>query len=113
MRQIPPGQKTVLLNGVAVGEVMSTGDIEKDAEAVREFLKSKGLHKEISLFQAMLNQAVAFANTSAYLYERDLKRAPRKGNSSAHSLLMRHLASSYILKHLLKSTASHFAGMNC
>ena len=83
MRQIPPGQKTVLLNGVAVGEVMSTGDIEKDAEAVREFLKSKGLHKEISLFQAMLNQAVAFANTSAYLYERDLKRAPRKGNSSA------------------------------
>ena len=73
----------MLLNGVAVGEVMSTGDMEKDAEAVREFLKSKGLHKEISLFQAMFNQAMAFANTSAYLYERDLKRALRKGSSSA------------------------------
>ena len=83
MRKIPPGPKTVLLNGIAVGEVMSTGDLEKDTEAVRQFLKSKDLHKEVSLFQAMFNQAVAFANTSAYLYERDLKHAPRRGFSAA------------------------------
>jgi hypothetical protein len=83
MKKLPPGPKTVILNGVAVGEVMSTGDMDRDAEAVRQYLKDKGLYKETSLFQAMFNQAVAFANTSAYLYERDLKRSPRKGFSAA------------------------------
>ena len=83
MPRIPPGPKTVLLNGIAVGQVQSTGDTDKDSEIVRQFLKDKGLHKEVSLFQAMFNQAVAFANTSAHLYERDLKRAPRKGFSAA------------------------------
>ena len=82
MRKPSPGPKTVLLNGIVVGEVVSTGDLEHDAEAVRQFLKSKGLHKEISLYQAIYNQAVAFANTSAYLYERDLRRSPRKGVSA-------------------------------
>jgi hypothetical protein len=78
---IPPGPKTVLLNGIIVGEVTSTGDVEKDTQAVRHFLKEKGLHKDTTLFQAMFNQAVAFATTSAYLYERDLRRLPRKGVS--------------------------------
>ena len=81
MSKIPPGPKTVLLNGIVVGEVVSTGDVEKDTESVRQFLKVKGLHKEVSNFQAIFNQAVAFANTSAYLYERDLRRSPRKGVS--------------------------------
>jgi hypothetical protein len=83
MSKIPPGPKTVLLNGIAVGEVMSSGNTESDVEAVRQFLKSKGLHKESSLFQAIFNQAFAFANTSATLYERDLRRPPRKGISAA------------------------------
>lgn len=82
MRKVPPGPKTVLLNGIVVGEVMSTGDTVHDAEVVRQFLKSKGLHKETSLFQAIQSQAFAFANTSAYLYERDLRRSPRKGVSA-------------------------------
>lgn len=83
MPRIPPGLKTILLNGIAVGEVISTGDTVKDAEAVRNFLKAKGLHKEVSLFQAMFNQALAFANTSAYLYDRDLRNVPRKGFSAS------------------------------
>lgn len=82
MKAIPAGPKTILLNGIVVGEVNSTGDMERDAEAVRSFLKSKGLHKQTSLFQAMLTQAAAFANTSAYLYEKDLRRPPRKGFSA-------------------------------
>lgn len=82
MGAVPPGPKTVLLNGIVVGEVISTGDVEEDSEAIRQFLKDKGLHKETTLFQAMFNQAVAFANTSAYLYERDLRRRPRKGVST-------------------------------
>ncbi|SDI25340.1 HEPN domain-containing protein [Pseudomonas benzenivorans] len=81
MSKIPPGPKTVLLNGISVGEVVSTGDTERDSEAVRQFLKSKGLHKETSQFQAVFNQALAFANTSAYLYERDLRCSPRNGVS--------------------------------
>lgn len=62
---------------------MSTGDTEKDAEAVRDFLKANGLHKEVLPFQAIFNQALAFANTSAYLYERDLRTSPRKGFSAS------------------------------
>lgn len=72
----------MLLNGIAVGELEATGNVERDIEAIRQFLKDKGLHKETPLFQGMLNQAFAFANTSAYLYERDLRRPPRKGTSA-------------------------------
>lgn len=81
MQKIPPGPKTVLFNGIVVGEVISTGDTSHDAAVIRRFLKSKGIHKEPSLFQAIQNQAFAFANTSAYLYEKDLRRSPRKGVS--------------------------------
>lgn len=62
---------------------MSTGDAEQDAEAARQLLKNKGLHKGISHFQAVFNQALSFANTSALLYERDLRYPPRKGVSIA------------------------------
>ena len=82
MRNVPPGPKTVLLNGIVVGEVMSTGDTAQDAEAVRQFVRSKGLYEAPSLFQAIQSQAFAFANTSAHLYERDLRRSPRKGVST-------------------------------
>jgi hypothetical protein len=83
MRKIPLTPKQVLLNGIVVGEVMSTGDFEKDTERVTQFLKAKGLYKETSLFQAMFSQALAFANTSAYLYKRDLLTTPRRGVSIA------------------------------
>jgi len=83
MSKIPPRPKTVLLNGIAIGKVVSTGDTKRDVEAVRQFLKDKGLHKEGTLFQAMFNQAFAFANTSNLIYERDLRRHPRNGLSIA------------------------------
>lgn len=79
MRKIPPVTKSISLNGIFVGEVESTGDIESDTETVRQFLKDKGLHKEVSNFQGIFNQAAAFANTSALLFERHLRRIPRKG----------------------------------
>jgi hypothetical protein len=81
MSKVLPGRKIVLLNGVAVGEVISTGDPEKDALATQQLLKSKGLHKEPTRFQAVFSQAHSFANTSALLYERDLRRHPRNGAS--------------------------------
>jgi hypothetical protein len=82
MSKISPGTKSVSINGIVVGEVESTGDIESDAVTVRQFLKDKGLHKEVSIFQGIFNQAAAFANTSALLFERDLRRSPRKGVSA-------------------------------
>lgn len=74
-------KKTLYFNGLIVGEVESTGDHGRDLAAVRAFLDERGLRKEISRFQATYNSAVAFASTSSYLYERDLRRAPRKGAS--------------------------------
>lgn len=82
MPQMPAGPKTIYLNGVIVGKVMGTGDTEEDAEVMIQFLKDKGLHKETSPFQAIQNQAYAFANTAAYLYTRDLTKVPRKGVSA-------------------------------
>ena len=83
MSKISEGRKEVLLNGVIVGEYMATGDLEQDAIAARQVLIDKGVYVEISLFDSMRSQARAFANTSAYLYENDLKTPPRKGMSAA------------------------------
>lgn len=83
LNKIPAGRKTILLNGVAVGEYESTGDTEADIEAVRQFLKDNGLHKETSPFMAALNQAISFATASHYLYDKDLRQAPRNGASTA------------------------------
>lgn len=42
-----PVKKTVYVDGKAVGECESTGDMQADAERVRDFLKGKGLWKSI------------------------------------------------------------------
>jgi hypothetical protein len=110
MKTVPPGPKTILLNGIAVGEVTSTGDCERDVHAVREFLKSKGLHKEVSLFQAIFNQAIAFANTSAYLYERDLRRSPRKGVSATPFVVNAAFSIELYLKALAQKHGSKLRG---
>jgi len=83
MTDSEPKMKTLYLNGVVVGEVVATGDRKKDMEIAAQFLKDKGLFKEITLVQAMFRQAVSFCSTSAYLYERDLSEAPRNGFSVA------------------------------
>jgi hypothetical protein len=75
--------KTLYFNGIIVGEVEATGHHDRDAEAAVQFLKDKGLHKEITPGQAMFRQAVSFATTAAYLYRTDLLKAPRNGASIA------------------------------
>ena len=89
---------------------MSSGDTERDAEAVRHFLKSKGLHKEVSLFQAVFNQALAFANTSAYLYERDLRRSPRRGVSVVPFVVNAAFAIELYLKALAQKHGTSLRG---
>jgi len=83
LNKIPEGKKTIILNGVPVGEYESTGDTETDIEAVRQFLKDNGYHQEISPFMAAFNQAISFATASNYLYDRDLRQTPRNGASTA------------------------------
>jgi hypothetical protein len=43
MSKIPPGPETVHLNGIIVGEVVSTGDPEEDKKPVRQRLKDNTL----------------------------------------------------------------------
>jgi hypothetical protein len=74
-------KKQVLLNGIIVGEFEATGDQEADLRAVSEYLEQRGLRKEVNRYQATFNAAQSFANTSAYLYKRDLQRSPRVGAS--------------------------------
>ncbi|MBU9175903.1 hypothetical protein [Burkholderia gladioli] len=78
-----PTTRKLFVNGVFIGEVPTTGDNRKDAEMARAYIESKGLYKEVTLVQSMFRQALAFANTAAYLYEQDLRNAPRNGLSAA------------------------------
>ncbi len=74
--------KTIYVNGIVVGEYVTTGDPEKDIEAAHEIIKSKGLHKETTEIDAMHGQANSFANTAKELYERDLRTVPIKNSMS-------------------------------
>lgn len=74
-------KKSILLNGIVVGEVAAMGDIKLDAKVAHEFLAKNGLLKERHPAEEIFSSAVAFANTSAHLYERGLKKQPTKGAS--------------------------------
>lgn len=78
-----PKKQALYLNGIAVGEVVVTGDREKDIEAARQLLKDKGIYKETTLIQAMFRQAVSFSTAAAYLYDHDLRKTPTNGFSIA------------------------------
>ncbi|MBI5006441.1 MAG: hypothetical protein HZB95_04875 [Nitrosomonadales bacterium] len=74
-------KKTIVVNGIAIGEVEATGDLILDAKLAQEYLNNKGLLKQRSLAGEIFSTAQAFANTSAYLYENGLKKQPSKGTS--------------------------------
>jgi hypothetical protein len=44
----------------------------------QQFLKDRGLHREVTVVQAMFRQAVSFADTAAMLYA-DLQQQPSRG----------------------------------
>jgi hypothetical protein len=75
--------KDVVFNGVVVGQILSTDDMEKDAIAGQKLLESKGIQLKASKFRAILRQAIGFMNTSAHLYDQDLRRPPFKWESAA------------------------------
>jgi hypothetical protein len=75
--------KQLYFNGKWVGEVPKTESDELDIEVASKFLSDKGLLRAPSTTLVMFNQARSFAATSAYLFERDLSKAPRNGASVA------------------------------
>ena len=77
--KIPLGPKTILLNGVPVGNYESTGDSTQDLLIARAIMKDKGLlKKEPSLEIAMREQALYFAKTAAHLFNTQLMQSPRQ-----------------------------------
>ena len=75
--------KKIYLNGDFVGEYTPTGDNDTDIELCVRLLREKGLYPETTLQQGMFRQAVSFATTASYLYNRDLTKTPRNGLSVA------------------------------
>jgi hypothetical protein len=75
-------KKTIYVNGIVVGDVEVTGDVHRDIELIRGYLKAKGLHREVTTAQAMFRQALSFCTTAAHLYEKDLREPPRNGLSA-------------------------------
>jgi len=102
-----PKVNTLYFNGIVVGEVTVTGDSVRDAEAVRQVLKDKGLYKPTTRENAMFRQAVSFATTSAYLYSRDLSKAPRNQFSIAPFVVNAAFGIELYLK-----TLAHIHGIN-
>jgi hypothetical protein len=77
----PKGMKTVLCDNEPIGYVKDVADPKEAAKLANDLMKSKGLWREIPKSESIYNQAQSFANTSAYLYEKDLKSLPRNPQS--------------------------------
>jgi HEPN domain-containing protein len=73
----PKGMKTVICDNKPIGYVKDVNDPKEALKLAKDLIKSKGFWREISKSESIYNQAQSFANTSAYLYEKDLKSLPR------------------------------------
>jgi hypothetical protein len=74
-------KKTIVFNGIIVGEYESTGSLDEDISAVRSYLKQKGLWKPVSVDDSMFGQANTFAQTAILLYRRDFSKSPYKAST--------------------------------
>jgi hypothetical protein len=77
----PKGMKTVMCDNKPIGYVKDVADLQEAAKLAKDLMKSKGLWRDIPKSESIYNQAQSFANTSAYLYEKDLKSLPRNPQS--------------------------------
>jgi hypothetical protein len=74
--------KQIFVEGKLIGEVPTTGDVQKDLEAAIGLMRAKGVYKKITAEQVIFGQAVAFANTAAYLFNNDLLGTPPRNPMS-------------------------------
>ena len=68
--------KSLILDGIVVGEYLGSDDYEEDMQAALATLKSMGLHKEVSIFAAMRRQAESFTAMSHLAYNAFQNRRP-------------------------------------
>ncbi|WP_157484935.1 hypothetical protein [Gilvimarinus polysaccharolyticus] len=101
----PKGMRTVYSDNVPVGYITDSNDSKKMALLAQELLKEKGLWNEISKAKRIFDQAQSFANTSAYLYEHDLKKRPRNPQSICPFVVNSAFAAEMYLKCLQEINA--------
>ena len=102
----------VMLNGVLVGHVDTTGDFEKDKEIVMDLIKQKGLYVQPSEVKTMFRQALSFATTASYLHRKDLCRSPWNVHSVAPFVVNSALGIELYLKALAKANGKTLRGHN-
>ena len=93
-------KKTLRVNGGLLGEYQSGEDFDEQIAAARKLLEASGPRPKVSRFHAGRNMAVAFANTAAFLYERDLKTMPP---SRAFSIVPFVVNSTFAIELFLKA----------
>jgi hypothetical protein len=96
----PNGMKTVLCDNKPIGYVKDVADPKEAAKLTNDLMKSKGLWREIPKSESIYNQAQSFANTSAYLYEKDLKSLPRNPQSITPFVVNAAFSAEMYLKYL-------------
>ena len=67
-----PDTKTVLVNGVPIGDRRPTGDAMRDIALIHDLMRKRGIHKEISKAVGIMQHAVSFSTTARLLYDRGL-----------------------------------------
>jgi hypothetical protein len=73
-----PKFKKVYLDGKLVGEVRAGANREEDMALARALIEQRGLKREVSLYEATFQQAVAFGRAAARIHESDLLHVPRR-----------------------------------
>jgi hypothetical protein len=91
--------KTLHLNGKAVCEYEAPADQQAEMNLCKELLKQRGLWEVISRERVLFNQAVAFGNVSAMIWQQKLGPTPnRDGNSAVPFVVNSSFATELYLK---------------
>ena len=96
-------KKKILLNGIIVGEHESSGNYDEDILAVRSYLQTKGLWKNVSANDSMFSQANSFAETANVLYEKGLRKSPYNGSIVAPFIVNAAFSVEIYLKTILEA----------
>jgi hypothetical protein len=76
-------EKTLYLDGKPICTYEAPADTAAERDLCRNLLRERGLWKPASTEGTIFRQAVAFANTAALVYEKDLSTQPTKNGHSA------------------------------
>lgn len=95
-------EKPVYHDGKVVGTVPVTGDFERDRDVYFQFLKNKGLYREVTTLQAMYRQAMSFADVALSLND-EIQANPTKTVRLVTPFVVNHV---FAMEMLLKALAA-------